>query len=86
MESREVKTHAGWYASYTGDQGSALIDCMLKKIAQQEHVIQTISAEIELCDDPKEERPEVILESIRSLIAVDDLHVSAQKGYFEWTA
>jgi len=86
MEVKEVKKSASWYASYIDDQGSALIECMLKKIAQQEHVIQSISGELELCDDPKEERPEVIIESIKSLIAVDDIHISVKKGYFEWTA
>ena len=86
MESREVKKYAGWYASHCDHQGSALIECMIKKIAQQEHVIQTISAELELTDEPKEERPEVIIESIKSLIAVDDIHISVKKGWFEWTA
>lgn len=86
METREIKKSALWYASYSDDQGKALIKCMLRKIIQQDHVIQTISAELELCDDPKEERPEVILESIKSLIAVNDLHVSVKEGWFEWTA
>jgi len=86
MEAKEVKKYASWYASYADDQGSALIECMLKKIEQQEHVIQSISQEIDLYDDPREERPEVIIESIKSLMAVDDLHVSVKKGWFEWTA
>ena len=86
MESRGVQKHASWYASYADDQGYALIECMIKKIAHQAHVIQSISQELELCDDPREERPEVIIESIKSLIAVDDLLITVRKGWFEWTA
>jgi len=86
MDSRKVQEHAGWLASYSEDQTKALIECMTLKIEQQSHVIQSISRELELCDEPKEERPEVIIESIRSMIAVDDLEVSSKCGWFEWTA
>jgi len=42
-------------------------------------------AEIEVCDNPKEESPIVILNSIKDMIK-QDMKVSVNRGYFGWVA
>jgi len=90
MEIKNIHQHAGWFASYmnapdggSDAQGQALVECQIKKIKQLTELVETISGEIELFDEPKEYSAETILESIRSLIEqVKEVeHVS---GYYKW--
>jgi len=86
MDIRRAKEFAGWYASYMDDdQGKSLVECLFQKMTQQEDLINRINGEIELCDNPKEESPIVILNSIKDMIK-QDMKVSVNRGYFGWVA
>lgn len=84
MEIKSINKYSGWYASYMSDlQGRCLVEAMTKKIEHQELLINRIIGEIELCDDPREESPETIINSIKELIGnVELIHHSV--GYFTW--
>ena len=84
-ESKEIRKHAGWYASYMqSEQGQALIECMEKRIEADDELVEAILGEIELADSPREEAPEKILNSIKGLLE-ERRPVRAQEGNFEWT-
>ena len=79
-----IHKYAGWYASYMEDnQGRALIECQSKKIKQLTKLIETISGEIELSEQPKEYDEKMILNSIKALIE-QPRHVEHSIGYFRW--
>lgn len=84
MEVKNIHKHAGWYASYmTDDQGKALILCQQKKIEQLTKLIETISGEIELAEQPKDYDAETVLQSIKALISQPQ-EAQHTDGYFKW--
>lgn len=92
MDIKNIHEHAGWFASYmTGSdrcddaQGQALVRCQAKKIEQLTNLVEIIKNELELCEDPKEESAELILQSIKSLIEQEQEQVVEDaSGYFKW--
>jgi hypothetical protein len=85
-ETREVRKHAGWYKSYMPDnQGKALIECMEQRISADDNLFASIIGEIELCEEPTEQPPELIIQSIKAMIATRR-HITVKRGYFEWIA
>lgn len=83
-DKRDVDEYASWYTSYMdNEQGKALVKCLHKEILRQRRLLEDILGEIELCDEPREEHPETVLESIRSRILQPD-GSSHKEGYYEW--
>ena len=85
MEIKNIHEYAGWYASYMNDapQGKALIKCQAKKIKQLTELIEKISGEIELTEQPKEYDERIVLDSIKSLIEQVD-EVEHKEAFFKW--
>jgi hypothetical protein len=90
MEVKNIHEHAGWFASYmnapdggSDQMGEALVECQIKKIKQLTQLIETIKGEIELAQDPKEQDPSLVLESINTLIKQTG-EVEHTSGYFKW--
>lgn len=85
MEIKNIHEHAGWYASYMHgqEQGEALIRCQAKKIKKLTELIEKISGEIELTEQPKEYNERIVLDSIKALID-QNKEVEFTKGYFKW--
>lgn len=90
MEVKNIHEYAGWFASYMNAldggndaQGEALVECQMKKIKQLTELVETIKAEIELAEDPKEYSPEAILGSIKGLIG-EIGEVEHTSGNFKW--
>ena len=69
-----------WYASHmNGDQGRCLVECMEKRIIADDRMLDTVLAETELT----EYAPEILLESIRSLIN-GRKKITHTINYFTW--
>ena len=90
QDIKSIHKHAGWFASYmyavdggNDEQGQALVKCQQKKIEQLEKLISNIKGEIELAENPKEEDPNKILQSIKDMI--DNLEPCEYvSGYYKW--
>ena len=61
MEVRSTRQYAGWYGSYLEDQGRCLVNALKERQIQLEELLESILAEIELTDDPRECSPETAL-------------------------
>ena len=84
METRNAKEYASWYASYMDDdQGKSLIECLSLKVKQQEDLINRLSGEIELSENPKEETAETIINSLKGIIEQKE-EIKVTRGYFSW--
>ena len=90
MNVKNIHEHAGWYASYMNApdggndaQGQALVRCQAKKIKQLAKLVEAIRNELELCEEPKEESEEFVLQSIKALIE-QDKEVEDTSGSFKW--
>jgi len=90
MEIKNIHQHAEWFASYmnapdggSDAQGEALVKCQIKKIQQFNQLLETILGEIELSENPKEYSPEMILESIKTLIE-DRKEIEYTSGSYKW--
>ena len=80
-EERSIHKWAGWYASYTNDQGAALIYCQMDKIKQLQDLLELILGEVDLAN--KEHDPMTVLSSIEELIRQLPT-VEHTKGYYKW--
>lgn len=85
MEIKNIHKHAAWYSSYMNgqEQGQALIECQAKKIKQLTELVEKISGEIELAEQPKEHEEIFVLDSIRALIEQAG-EIEHTKGHFKW--
>lgn len=86
METRNIHKDASWYASYdNSEQGRALIECQSRKIQQLTDIINRIGGEIELTEDPIEQKPERVLQSIKALISnIPEIQYVEPNGWFRW--
>jgi len=80
---KNINEHAGWYASYSGDQGAALILAQQLKIKQLTELIDKIKMDLELTDEPRVESDELVLSSIKKLVE-NIPEIEYTKGYFKW--
>lgn len=84
MEIKNIHKHAGWYASYEkSEQGKALIECQAKKINQLTELLEKISGDIELTEQPVECDAQTILDSIKKLIDQTG-EIEYSVGFFKW--
>lgn len=84
MEIKNIHKDASWYASYeNSQQGKSLILCQKLKIYQLQTIIDIISGEIELAEDPKEYSADQVLQSIKALIEQIP-EISHTEGFFKW--
>lgn len=83
-EIRKVRESATWYSSYMDDeQGRSLVSCMYKKIKQFDELIETVLAEIELAEEPKEVSEDVLIQSIKQMLQGIPT-ISEKDGYYVW--
>jgi len=85
MEIKNIHEHASWYASYMHgeDQGRTLIECQSKKIKQLTELIEKISGEIELTEQPQIYDERIVLDSIKAMIEQIG-EVEHSRGVFKW--
>lgn len=76
-EARQVRKHAGWYASYTeNEQGKALIECMDKRIKADDELFKQLE-ELLVNDSLDNSAITNILNSREE--------INHKRGYFIWT-
>lgn len=83
MEIKNIHKHAGWYASYSEDQGKALILCQQSKIKQLQDILNKISIDLELRDNPRADSDSNILNSIEHLVS-NIKTISHTENFFKW--
>lgn len=68
---------------YGENQGRALIECQSKKIKQLTELIEKISGEIELTEQPQIYDERIVLDSIKAMIEQIG-EVEHSRGFFKW--